>query len=202
MSGPIEEMVTVFVVRCPLGEQCSKKHGILGKRLSEHEARQVIVNHLKASPYHELDQEVADAAAEAAIVESWEETSEVADATKAEEGDGWFNNRKRGRTSKMSLAEARDLVRAADGSGSAGSGIAIGAPARGRSSALAIPIPQVSQNITLPRYQMKACVDSLQRARNAAESAGQLCGRASRAFYEEAACITSCQDVLESYMQS
>jgi hypothetical protein len=59
---------------------------------------------------------------------------------------------------------------------------------------------QHARNITLPRAQLKACVDSLKRARMAAESSGQLCGRASRAFYEEAACITGCQDVLESYL--
>jgi hypothetical protein len=148
MSDGTEEIVTVFVVRCPLGEQCSKRQGILGKRLSEVDARQVIVNHLMNSPYHMLDQEAADTAAENAIVESWDENKEVADESKADEGDGWFNNRKRAKMSKgqMSLAEARDLVRVADGGSgsgaSSGNPYAIGQAARSKGMAIAIPVPQ------------------------------------------------------------
>jgi hypothetical protein len=198
------EIVAVFVCRCPLGETCSKQQGILGKKFSDQEARQVIINHLTASPYHELSATEAEGLADSAIIESWEESIEQVDAAKAEEGQNWFNNRKRARPGLMSetaLAAAREMVRRADGSGepppsrgnargSSSTQLAIGAGARG----------QNAKNITLPRAHLQACVDSLKRARMAAESAAQLCGRASRAFYEEAACITSCQDVLESYV--
>jgi hypothetical protein len=188
----IEEMVTVFVVRCPLGDSCSKKNGILGKKLDEAEARQVAQTHLMQSPYHNLQEDAAIELANNLIVESWEEAAEAA---KTDEGDDWFNSRKRGRMDQMTVADAREVLRRAQGS-SSGSG------SRGpRQLALAIGARnQHAKNITLPRAQLKACIDSLKRARLAAESAGGLCGRASRAFYEEAACITGCQDVLESYM--
>jgi hypothetical protein len=189
----IDEQVEVFVVRCPLGDECSKKQGILGKKLDELEARMVIKNHLTASPYHELPDAEAENMAMAAVVESWHEKAEVhAEAARTEEGEGWYNSRKRGRTGTASAAgQGRD-----GSGGSSGSG-------RPSSSTLALAIGARSLHakaITLPRAQLKACVDSLKRARLAAESAGQLCGRASRAFYEEAACITGCQDVLESYL--
>lgn len=188
----IEEMVTVFVVRCPLGDSCSKKGGILGKKLDEAEARKVVKTHLMQSPYHNLQEDAAIEMANNLIVESWEEAAEVVEAAKADEGDGWFNSRKRGRTDKMTVADAREVLRRAESSSSG---------ARGSQLALAIGArSQHAKNITLPRAQLKACIDSLKRARLAAESAGGLCGRASRAFYEEAACITGCQDVLESYM--
>jgi hypothetical protein len=188
----IGEVVTVFVVRCPLGDQCSKKGGILGKKLDELEARQVIVTHLTASPYHEMPEQEAEIMALAADVESWEETAEVQAEAVKEEGEGWYNSRKRGRAGTAPAAG-----RGGDGyGGSSSSG-------RPSNSTLALAIGargQHAKSITLPRAQLKACVDSLKRARLAAESAGQLCGRASRAFYEEAACITSCQDVVESYL--
>jgi hypothetical protein len=190
----MEEMVTVFVVRCPLGDVCSKKQGILGKKLDVDQARMVVKNHLMASPYHELEDDTAQELADNTIIESWEEAAEVAAVANADEGGSWFNNRKRAR---MSLTEAHEVVRRAEqhSGGSSASG--------GRSSTALVPIgarQQNAKNITLPRAQLKACVDSLKRARMAAESSGQLCGRASRAFYEEAACITGCQDVLESYV--
>jgi hypothetical protein len=199
--GEIEEMVTVFVVRCPLGDQCSKKNGILGKKLDEEQVKQVLKTHLMQSPYHELSEEQAQDCTDATMVESWEEPVEVAAVSNADEGHGWFNNRKRAR---MSLGEAQEVVRrATEGSGRRPSSIVGGGSISSSSTALAIPIGASNlnaRNITLPRAQLKACIDSLKRARLAAESAGGLCGRASRAFYEEAACITGCQDVLESYL--
>ena len=55
-------------------------------------------------------------------------------------------------------------------------------------------------NVMLNVGQLKACIDSLRRAKTAAESACHLFGKAARAFGEEAACIQSCQEVLESYL--
>ena len=68
------------------------------------------------------------------------------------------------------------------------------------------PCPQkppvaVAENIALSLTQLKTCVDSIKRAKAAAESACVLCSKASRAFGEEAQCLQSCQDVLESLMQ-
>ena len=62
-------------------------------------------------------------------------------------------------------------------------------------------MPHTEGSVTLYRQQLQACVDSLRRAHSTAQSACQLCSKASRAFGEEAACIASCQDVLESYLQ-
>jgi hypothetical protein len=190
MTG-MEEMVTVFVVRCPLGDVCSKKQGILGKKLDEDSARLVVKNHLMASPYHELADDTAQELADNTIIESWEEEAEVAAVANADEGASWFSNRKRAR-----FAEAHEVVRRAEQH-------SVGYASGARCSTALVPIgarQQNAKNITLPRAQLKACIDSLKRAKLAAESAGGLCGRASRAFYEEAACITGCQDVLESYV--
>jgi hypothetical protein len=186
-------LVDVFVVRCPFGDQCSKRQGVLGKRLSEEAARAVIVSHLTGSPYHEMPEAEAVTIAENAIVESWPEAHEDVEITKADEGDGWYQKRKRTIMGKISLQDAKAVVlRSQRSSGSSDS----------HAGTLAIPIGarNNTKRITLERAQLKACVDSLKRARMASESAGQLCGRASRAFYEEAACITNCQDVLESYL--
>ncbi len=90
------------------------------------------------------------------------ETPEVVEVNKADEGEGWFTNRKRARSS-------HEVVRRSEGS-------------RGSGNTLSLSRQHHAANITLPRSQMKACVDSLKRARLASESAGALCGRASRAF--------------------
>ena len=57
------------------------------------------------------------------------------------------------------------------------------------------------QTVTVNKIQLQACIDSLRRAKGAAESAGQLCAKALRAFLSEASCIQNCQDVLETYLQ-
>ena len=57
------------------------------------------------------------------------------------------------------------------------------------------------ETVVLNKIQVQACVDSLTRAQAAAESAGQLCAKASRAFFSQAACIQNCQEVLETYLQ-
>jgi hypothetical protein len=193
IDGEDQPQVDVFVVRCPFGDQCSKRQGVLGKRLSESEARSCIVNHLTGSPYHDMAEAEAIGIAESSIVESWQEAHEDVEVAKTDEGDGWYQNRKRPKQMKISLEEAQAVVRRSQrSSGSSDS----------HAGTLSLPIGgrNNTKKITLERAQLKACVDSLKRARMASESAGQLCGRASRAFYEEAACITNCQDVLESYL--
>ena len=70
----VEEQVDVFVVRCPLGEQCSKKHRILSKKLSEEKARIMAAWHLQHSPYHKLSQEEAETLALGMEVETYQES--------------------------------------------------------------------------------------------------------------------------------
>ncbi len=55
--------------------------------------------------------------------------------------------------------------------------------------------------ITLSEMQVRACVDSLKRAKVSAESAANLCAKAARAFNEEVTCIQQCVEVIESYVQ-
>ncbi len=72
-QGPAEELVPVFVVRCPLGDECSKKGGILSKKRSEGEARQRVAWHLMPSPCHGLCEDDTEAWAQSAEVEEWQE---------------------------------------------------------------------------------------------------------------------------------
>ena len=190
---------TVFVGRCPLGDQCSKKHGILAKKRTEEEVRDAIKWHLEKSPYHELSEEEAASQAAMAEVESLEEEAHHVAASEADEGDEWYANRKRqrrGNDDRVQAAAFRLLQQQGLG-GSSGSA----APGP---SVLSLRTPggrgDPHQKVVLTKVQLQACVDSLKRAKTAAESACHLCSKASRAFGEEAACIQSCQEVLESYL--
>ena len=78
------ETVTVYTVRCPLGEQCSKKGGILAKKSSDEEARKAVAWHLQASPCHELSKEECENQAILREVEVTEE--EKGSRRGAEEG--------------------------------------------------------------------------------------------------------------------
>ena len=88
-------LCTVYVGRCPLGDQCSKKHGILAKKRTPEEVRDAIKWHLEKSPYHELSEEEAASQVAMAEVESWEEEAHHVAASEADEGDEWYANRKR-----------------------------------------------------------------------------------------------------------
>ena len=67
-------MVLKFFCKCPFGQVCSKGSHRLGQKgwYTEQRAREAIVNHLTASPFHEITKEEADAEAECAEIESWE----------------------------------------------------------------------------------------------------------------------------------
>jgi len=118
-------------------------------------------------------------------IEAWmEEQWNVAD-----EGNAWFENRKK-------RARSDDMV-------------PIGASRRGSSASssrdpaegVLARVQNHSDKVIFTRVQVQACIDSLKRAKTAADSAGQLCSKASRAFYEEASNIQSCCDVLQSYIE-
>ena len=57
-----------------------------------------------------------------------------------------------------------------------------------------------TDKIVLSRVEVTAMMDSLRRGRVAAESAGMLAAKASRAFAEEAKVIEQCETVLASYL--
>lgn len=77
-----KDRARVYIVRCPKGEKCSKKGGILAKRLSEQAAREALAHHLVASPYHYLHEAEAKDIADEASIESWLEWHEEKDADK------------------------------------------------------------------------------------------------------------------------
>ena len=62
------------------------------------------------------------------------------------------------------------------------------------------PLPSRPGRPELSKMQLRACVDSLKRAKVSAESAANLCSKAARAFNEEVQCIQQCVDVVESYV--
>ncbi len=82
------EMEFVFIVRCPLGEQCSRKAGVLAKKSTEEDARAVVAWHLQASPYHELSKEEAVRQAAVVDVEVAEEEKAAVEESRKDEGQG------------------------------------------------------------------------------------------------------------------
>ena len=197
-AQPEVALVTCYTVRCPLGEQCSKKGGILAKKESEEEARKAVHWHLKASPYHELAEDECEFQSLLCKVEVTEEERTVVETANADEGPAWYANRKR----KVIGAGPSG----AQFSGTIAASSSASSQQQHRVPSLALStLPIVARRagheemITVNRIQLQACVDSLRRAKSAAESAGQLCAKASRAFLSEAACIQNCQDVLETY---
>jgi hypothetical protein len=80
------EMETVYTVRCPLGEQCSKKRRVLAKKSSDEDAREAVAWHLQASPYHEVSKEEAENMAALVDVEVTEEEKAAVEEQKKDEG--------------------------------------------------------------------------------------------------------------------
>ena len=195
------DKVIVFWARCPLGEQCSRKGGVLCKKSTEAEARASVAWHLQASPYHSLGKEEAEDLAKVCSIDPHEEEKKTAEEEQQEDGQGWYQARKRqkwGHKNHVSnVDEALDVLSRAGmlakSSSSSSSAVQL-VPAKGKGN------HEGSQHVLLNKVQLRACIDSLNRGKVAAESAGQLCSKAARAFYEEAACITNCREVLESYL--
>ena len=202
----------VYVCRCPLGD-CSKKFGILAKKATEDEAREAVKWHLLKSPYHELSEDDATLQSLTVDIEEWPDANETADT--CDEGDDWYQKRKKPRTSATTdeqrvqaaaLQLIADRVLSATGGGQHHGGGSSSRDNIGGTDAVtlalrcSIGMKDPTANVMLKVGQLKACIDSLRRAKTAAESACHLCGKAARAFGEEAACIQSCQEVLESYL--
>lgn len=190
MSGDLGD-IAIFVVRCPLGDQCSKKGGILAKKLDEESAKAALKHHLKQSPYHELSEEDASMLTDVAEVETYMEDASTWAKYQEDQAD-WFASRKR-----KVIGEGRPKSQAKH--------LAIGARAAASSSsssAVAVRGTRTTAEATIQvnGVQLVACIDSLRRARTAAESAANLAAKASRAFNEEAVVIRQCEDVLRSYL--
>ena len=60
---------------------------------------------------------------------------------------------------------------------------------------------RATDKVSINKVGLQACIDSLKRARAAAESAQQLCAKAAQVFGNEASCIGNCQEVLETYLE-
>lgn len=189
MTDAGDGRIWVFVVRCPLGDQCSKKGGTLAKKLDEESARSALKHHLVQSPYHELSNEDATAFAEGATVESWTEDKEHWVKYQEEQKD-WTASRKRKVDDARAVAVRKTTTRTTPTSRA--SGDIVHARDSGATTAEA--------TITMNGMQLMACIDSLKRARTAATSAANLAAKASRAFQEEAVVIRQCEDVLKSYL--
>lgn len=192
MSDFGDDRISVFVVRCPLGDQCSKKGGTLAKKLDEESARAALKHHLMQSPYHELSDEDATAFTEGAVVESW--TEEKSQWVKyQEEQKDWTASRKRKVDDARAVAVRKATTKPTPiGLASRSSGDIVYARDSGAATAEA--------TIAMNGMQLMACIDSLKRARTAATSAANLAAKASRAFHEEAVVIRQCEDVLKSYL--
>ena len=54
--------------------------------------------------------------------------------------------------------------------------------------------------VIITKEELKNISDSLRRAKNACEAAHQVCGKASRAFAEEAKAIGQCKEVVDSHI--
>lgn len=168
---------TMWGGKCPMGSQCSKRGQTIKTCSSLEEAVEAVVHHLVTSPYHELQRAEAEAAIDYNLIESWEVDKKQwhADAAK------WDAGKKR-KAQLQWYPEDRVATPTPPTTPPPGSG-----PGTGR--------------ITLSEMQLRACVDSLKRAKVSAESAANLCAKASRAFNEEVTCIQQCVEVIESYVQ-
>ena len=184
--------IAVFVVRCPLGDQCSKKGGILAKKLDQESAKAALKHHLKQSPYHELSEEDATIFTDSTEVETYMEDASSWAKYQEDQAD-WYASRKR-----KAIGEGRPNPQAKQ--------LAIGSRAAASSSSSTSAVSQsgtrttAEATIQVNGVQLVACIDSLRRARTAAESAANLAAKASRAFNEEAAVIRQCEDVLRNYL--
>lgn len=93
------KMVTMFGVKCPMGDQCKKGSAWLGNKsnawFSDVRARQAIYDHLVGSPFHkDIDPDLATEYADAAEVQSWEVPEEEEDAEENTAGPSAKDKRK------------------------------------------------------------------------------------------------------------
>ena len=163
---------TIYGGKCPQGSQCTKRNHIIKQCRTYEEALETVINHLETSPYHGLTRAEAEAAVSEQDIESW-------DVDKKE----WFEWQKQSMAKRKFKAEWTE-------SSTSRSVATRFSPSSGYGTAM----------IELPEMQLKACVDSLKRAKVSSESAAHLCAKAARAFNDEVHVIQQCIDVVESYV--
>ena len=76
-----------------------RRKGILCKKSTEEECRHAIAHHLKSSPHHELREDDAETMAFAEELETWTEKLWKYEEEAKDEGQGWYENRKKRCTS-------------------------------------------------------------------------------------------------------
>ena len=170
-----------------------KRGGNLCKKLTAEEAKAFLLNHLKVSPYHQLEDVEAQAQVDLADVTSWEESLDTYQKSKEDEKDWAMSRRKRGagRGGGSSSQDRPEQYRmpplpsALHGMGSDG-GVQM--------------VPLRADRVMISKEELKNISDSLRRAKTACEAAHQLCGKASRAFAEEAQTIGQCKEVVDSHL--
>ena len=201
MGDGTEEKIQLFGIVCPLGSQCKKGGSNLCKKETEEAARAFLVNHLKASSYHELTQQEAEETAMAAEVTSWEE--EVSSYRKdAEAARDWVAARRRaagrggGAASSARCAPYMPPLPNILGGDGDGCGMLPDGSAPNRIQM----VPLRPDRVLMTKEECKNISDSLRRAHAACQAAQQLCGKASRAFAEEAAAISQCKEVVDSHL--
>ena len=164
---------TLYGGKCPHGSQCTKRDTIIKQCQTYEEAVESIINHLETSPYHGLSRVEAEAAVDHDKIEEWL-------INKKE----WFEWQSRTQPKRKAPSSRTSEIQT------------VACRASGSSSYAGTAMVQLSE------MQIRACVDSLKRAKTSAESAGNLCSKAARAFNEEVKCIQQCVEVVESYVPS
>ena len=179
--------------KCPLGNQCSKRGATLKTCTTWEQAYESVVNHLMSFPYHQMDRESAEKVVDYELIDSWE--------VKKSDYEDHQKNAQEHKLAPTRLVAQRKR-RAGDDAPSQA------APSSSSSSGALVPRQPAfpprqgkgTAQIALSEVQLRACVDSLKRAKVSAESAAHLCTRAGQAFKEEARCIEQCAEVVESYL--
>eukprot|EP00959_Pyramimonas_sp_CCMP1952_P170166 3555134-Pyramimonas_sp.AAC.1 len=123
--------------KCPFGSQCSKRNQTIKTRRTHEDAVESMIHHLATSPYHELQQREAETAVDYNIKESWEIDKKQWDIDRAKREAG---------KKRKSLQWHPHEERAAE----------VPAP----------PTRAGTGRITLSEMQLRACVDSLKRAKS------------------------------------
>ena len=182
------ETWTCWGGKCPLGSQCSKRGATLKNCSTWEQAYESIVNHLMSSPYHQMDRDTAEKVVDYDLIDSWEVSKKDYDEHQRNVQETRLAQPKHAPRKRRSGEDAPMWPSSSSGA------IAPRTPARAPNQG------QGTTQVVLSEVQLRACVDSLKRAKVSAESAAHLCTRAGQAFKEEVRCIEQCAEVVESYL--
>ena len=142
-----------------------------------------------SSPYHKMDREAAERVVDYTLIDSWEVSKKEFDEHQKTVQENRLQSQP-----KVLPRKKRAVEDASSQPGSSSGAIAPRTPTR------APKLGHGTAQVVLSEVQLRACVDSLKRAKVSAESAAHLCTRAGQAFQEEVRCIEQCTEVVESYL--